>query len=353
VQVLQRLDKRVAVVLLASGALLVWFVSGLHVQDMAAAFRGVDPGWVAMAVVAGLADYALRAVRWTFLVRHVDRNVRLDTLWRGVAIGAALNALLPLRGGDIVRPAFVSHQRRVPFTTLLSTTVVERLLDLVAIVGALLIMIAWMPPAIVGDPANLVRLQWWGGAASVVAVGGFTLALLLVTRRAREGMMVLLRPWPGPVRRRVMRTFLQLSHGLEAAGHPLRLLPGLAATAAAWTATAGMVGATLQALGMEPTLALGLFVSVAMTLSVAIPQGPGFLGLFQVVMEEAAKLWGVPEGVAEAEAFLLWGVYVVPITLVGAVYAWREGHAFIGVRSAAAARRDVLAEAESDAGISP
>jgi len=348
--VVRRIDWRVAIVLVLSGGLLAWFLSGLHYAELVHAFRGVGWGWVALAAVAALAEYGLRAVRWLFLVRHVDRNVHLDTLWRGVVIGAALNTLLPLRGGDIVRPAFVAHHRRVPFTTVLSTTVVERLLDLVAVVVALVLMLMWMPNHVVSDPATLERLRWWGAASAALAVGGFGVVLLLVTRRARELVMVILRPWPGPVRRRAMRTFLQLSQGLEAAGHPWRLVPGLLATAATWAATTGMILATLRALGLEPTAALGLFVSVALTVSVSVPQGPGFLGLFQVVMEEAAKLWGVPEAVAEAEAFLLWGVYVVPVTLIGAFYAWREGHAFIGLRSAATARREVLAEAESDAG---
>jgi uncharacterized protein (TIRG00374 family) len=346
--VVRQFDKRLLLVLAVSGGLLVWFLSGLHYAELVDAFRGVRWGWVVLAASVGLVEYALRAVRWMFLVRHVDRNVRLDTLWRAVVIGAALNTLLPLRGGDIVRPALVAHHRRLPFTTLLSTTVVERLLDLVAVVVALILMLLWMPAHVVTDPATLDRLRWWGWVSGLLAVAGFGAVLLLVTRRARELVMVALKPWPAPVRRRAMRTFLQLSQGLEAAGHPWRLVPGLGATVAVWAATTGMILATLRALGLDPTLALGLFVSVAMTVSVSVPQGPGFLGLFQVVMEEAAKLWGVPEAVAEAEAFLLWGVYVLPVTVVGALYAWREGHAFFGLRSAATVRREVLAEAESD-----
>ena len=347
----RRFDKRLLLVLALSGGLLVWFLSGVHWGELVDAFRGVEWEWVVLAAVVAVAEYGLRAVRWMFLVRHVDRNVRLDTLWHAVALGAALNTLLPLRGGDLVRPALVAHHRRLPFTTVLSTTVVERLLDLVAVVVALVLMLIWMPAHVVSDPSTLEQLRWWGGVSAALAVAGFAAVLLLVTRRARELVMVLLKPLPAPVRRRGMRTFLQLSLGLEAAGHPWRLVPSLIATGAAWAATVGMILATLRALGLDPTVALGLFVSVAMTVSVAVPQGPGFLGLFQVVMEEAAKLWGVPEAVAEAEAFLLWGVYVLPITVVGAYYGWREGHAFFGLRSAANVRREVLAEAETDAGV--
>ncbi|MBW2257981.1 MAG: hypothetical protein JRI25_25730, partial [Deltaproteobacteria bacterium] len=82
----------------------------------------------------------------------------------------------------------------------------------------------------------------------------------------------------------------------------------------------------------QASLALGLFIAVALTASISVPQAPGYLGLFQVVMENAAMLWGVPEAVAEAESFVLWFVYVGPITLAGLWYAFRGRRGFFRFR---------------------
>jgi len=337
-------DKRLVFVLVLAAALLVWFIHGLHWSELASALRDVKVGYLLLAAVLMLGDYYCRALRWLLIVRHVDREVPLRTVWQATAIGAALNTFLPLRGGDLVRPAVVAHERRAPFTTLLSTTVVERLFDAFGVVMALVLILLLLSSQTTGTSGTLIQLRHWGIGSGVLAVVGFGVVLFMATRQARATLMRVLRPWPAPVRMRVMRSYLQLAHGLEAAGNPLRLLPALLATLALWSfSTAGIV-ATLYALGVQPTLALGLFIAVALTASISVPQAPGYLGLFQVVMENAATLWGVPEVVAEAESFVLWFAYVGPITLVGLWYAFRGGRGFFRFR------RSLLAKEEKGEG---
>ncbi|MBW1880797.1 MAG: flippase-like domain-containing protein [Deltaproteobacteria bacterium] len=335
-------DKRLVVVLVVAAALLVWFIRGLHWAELADALYGVKVGYLVLAAGLMLGDYFSRAVRWMLIVRHVDREVPLSTLWQATAIGAALNTFLPLRGGDLVRPAVVAQDRGAPFTTLLSTTVVERLFDAFGVVMALVLILLLLSSQ-TGDPATLAQLRRWGIGSGVLAVVGFGVVLFLATRQARATLMRVLRPWPAPVRMRMMRSYLQLAHGLEAAGNPLRLLPALLTTVVLWSFTTSAILATLYALGVQASLALGLFIAVALTASISVPQAPGYLGLFQVVMENAAMLWGVPEAVAEAESFVLWFVYVGPITLAGLWYAFRGRRGFFRFR------RELLAGSEKDA----
>jgi uncharacterized protein (TIRG00374 family) len=333
-------DKRLVVVLVLAAVLLVWFISGLHWEELVRALRNVKIGYLLLAAGLMLGDYFFRAVRWMLIVRQVDRGVPLAMLWHATAIGAALNTFLPLRGGDLVRPALVAHDRKAPFTTLLSTTVLERLFDAFGVLMALVVILLLLSMTATGDPATLAQLRNWGIGSGVLAVVGFGLVLFLATRQARATLMRILRPWPGPVRMRVMRIFLQLAHGLEAAGNPLRLLPALLFTVVLWSFTTSAILATLYALGVQASLALGLFIAVALTATISLPQAPGYLGLFQVVMENAATLWGVSEGVAEAESFVLWFAYVGPITLAGLWYALREGRGFFRFRRTLLAGED-------------
>ena len=69
----RRFDKRLLLVLAVSGGLLVWFLTGVHWRELVDAFRGVAWEWVVLAAFLAVAEYGLRAVRWMFLVRHVDR----------------------------------------------------------------------------------------------------------------------------------------------------------------------------------------------------------------------------------------------------------------------------------------
>ena len=291
---------RLALAVSVTLVFLVLFLRGVHWGGVWEALLDVRFGWLLLAIALSVCDYFMRAVRWIFLVRHVDRNVSLDTLWRGTAIGSALNTFMPFRGGDLVRPAYVASKRGMPFTTLLSTTVVERLLDLFGFVTSLLVMLVMIPPSMLQSAVSVGQLRRWGAVGAVAVVGGLALMAFLATRRAREAVMLIVRPWPYPVRMRVMRFYLQLSYGLEAGGHPLRLLPAAFATLVTWTFTAALAWASFRALGVQAGPALGVFVAVAMTAAIAVPQAPGFLGLFQVATEQAALLWGVSQGQAEA-----------------------------------------------------
>lgn len=320
---------RLVVVLVLALALLGWFLWGLNWEELVAALRGVDLGWLGLAVVLMLGEYLVRSGRWLVIVRHVDRDVPMETMWRATAVGAALNTFLPLRGGDLVRPALVAHKRPLSFTTLMSTTVVERLFDAFGAVAAMVVCLLILPDGVVESAAQLQR---WGLATGGLALVGLLVVGVMASRQARLTVMVLLKAWPEVARRRTMRFMLQLSQGLEVMGHPLRLIPAGLATLVAWSFSVLSIMATLRSLGLEPPLALGLFIAVALTASITLPQAPGFVGVFQVVMENAAMLWGVSEGVAEAESFVLWFVYVVPITVIGTVYAVREGHGVLGLR---------------------
>jgi uncharacterized membrane protein YbhN (UPF0104 family) len=77
-----------------------------------------------------------------------------------------------------------------------------------------------------------------------------------------------------------------------------------------------------------------LFIETALTLSMLIPQAPGFLGVFQVVTEEALALWGTPTAQAEGIALVFWSVCFVPITIWGLFEAWRQGLGLSGGQAA-------------------
>ena len=68
-----------------------------------------------------------------------------------------------------------------------------------------------------------------------------------------------------------------------------------------------------------------MFIEGALTLAMMVPQAPGFLGMFQVVTEEALALFGAPAAEAKAVAVLFWTVCFVPITILGLYDGWRLG----------------------------
>ncbi len=94
-------------------------------------FRKAQWGWLLLGVPVWLVSLAARSQRWAVLMGGAPFWVA----FHGTNIGYALNMTLPLRLGEVAR-AFAVHDRtKIPVAKVLSSVVVERLLDLAVVLG--------------------------------------------------------------------------------------------------------------------------------------------------------------------------------------------------------------------------
>lgn len=321
---MKSIDKRVIAGGVLGLGLSVWFVSSIEWGPLVAALGQIDPVWIGLSVLFMVGEWVLRGLRWAVLIRHLDEDAPLGAMVSATFVGAALNTLIPLRGGDFVRPAVLARARNLPYTTVFSTTILERLLDILGILVVLGVMIVLLPAGS-GDGDFIATLKGYGVWLAVMGILAVLLALLLGTRRARDTVQALLRPLPEGVRGRMLAFFDELVVGLAVAGNPARLIGAILATFAVWAVGLCSILALFQAFDLSLPVSAALFVEGAIALSVAIPQAPGFVGVFHVVMEKTLTLWDTPSGSAQAAALVFWAVSFVPITLIGLVEAWRQG----------------------------
>jgi hypothetical protein len=82
----------------------------------------------------------------------------------------------------------------------------------------------------------------------------------------------------------------------------------------------------MEAFGLGLPFSGALFVQLALSVAVALPQAPGFVGMFQVAASEAAAAFGQgSDGAIGAFAIVLWLINVVPVTVVGLAVLWTSG----------------------------
>jgi hypothetical protein len=98
---------------------------------------GGDPVLVAAAALLLLAAHAARAARWAFLFPKKHAHTGRFALLVGLGIGYAVNALVPLRVGELVRGAVVTRLKKLRFAEVMATIVAERTADL-AVLAALI-----------------------------------------------------------------------------------------------------------------------------------------------------------------------------------------------------------------------
>src|SRR5579872_6985346 len=121
-----------------SVASLIWVFHGFNLQQTLADLASLDWRYVVIAVIFELLVYLCHAWRWNMLLAPIARV----PFWRSVQaifIGLYANDILPLRTGEVIRCYLVAHWNGIPISLSFSSAVIERILDGIWLVVALLI----------------------------------------------------------------------------------------------------------------------------------------------------------------------------------------------------------------------
>ena len=103
-----------------------------------ASLATADPIWIGAAMLVYAAGLSLRAWRWQIILRPVAAIPYPDVA-RALLVGYGLNAILPLRLGELFRAEFLKTSVGLDRVWALTSIVVERLFDGVMVVACLAI----------------------------------------------------------------------------------------------------------------------------------------------------------------------------------------------------------------------
>ena len=300
-----------------------WFLGSLDLPELWRVLTRLKPSWLLAAVVVTLAQYGVHAWRWGVLLEALDPAIPKRLLWSSTAILWGFNTVLPLRAGNLARPLLIARDRELPFTSVLFATVAEYVCDAFGIIVMVLWLVFLLPPGTSPALDDALQISRW---VAVASIGGFFSILLLSTRGAHRLVQSLTRPIPSArVREGLNETFAQLVAGMASVRSPSQLGRALVLTLGVWGGWLLAIVCTLKAFSLDLPLAASLFLEAVLTLSMMVPQAPGFLGVFQVVTEEALGLFDVASASAQGVALVLWAVIFVPITILGLIEGARSG----------------------------
>jgi uncharacterized protein (TIRG00374 family) len=305
---------KIAVGVGISVVLIVYLFRGLDLHEVVDQLRGARWSWVGLAVLLAPVSLWARAKRWRYLF---PPGADAPGLFPAVAIGYMANNVLPLRAGELLRVYVVARRWRRGFWTVVATLVVERVLDIVAIVLILaaLIFVIPVPPVLEWTAVGLLALALVAVAALVFVALAPAVCRRLVTRVAGR-RPALERRFHG-----ILETFIGGLAGIRARAH---VGPLLAWTTIVWIVPA-LAGWTMLA-AMNVTLPwVAAWTILAFTgLGVTIPSAPGYIGVFHAAAVLALTVFGVSHVTAVGYAVVFHATQYVPVTLVGWLFLLRE-----------------------------
>jgi glycosyltransferase 2 family protein len=301
-------SRPVQIVLLAA-LLLAIFLRGLRFGEITRQVSSASGAWLAASLSLAIATFALRALRWTWLLRPVAR-VPFYPAFVATAFGFAANNL-PGKVGEILRPALLARSRKLPFSPLLASVLLERVFDGASVLFFFLLAAAGGIPNSRGTgkliiPAALLLVLVCAVLFSVFQREQTERLLEKLWRRLPEKLQ--------PRARSFAETFVD---GFASLRNPKLLLLVTAGSLAMWLVINVQIYSVLRAFHLELPFSASFVVTAAAVLGLMFPT-PGGLGSYHVAVQLAlTDVYGVARDAASGVALLAHVISFVPITFIG------------------------------------
>ncbi len=280
------------------------------------------------------------------------------------------NSVLPARIGEIVRPVMVARKENIKVTASFATVVMERIFDLLSIIVFASLLFFFLPADISQDrkvsmtgmihyteaatvdaktkqhggktetrsssingkrdadsSTILEQLKKWSIIMAFLGVIAIVVLFLLSLYPQKAGAFLekLLFPFPHHLKDKLVNILHTFVSGLQVFDNKKQLVWIGVLSLVVWAFNAASIYSLFFAFDIKLSFAGACFIMVCIALAVALPQAPGFIGVFHIATQKALDIFGVGLSSSQSFAIILWGLSILPITIVGLLFLWREG----------------------------
>ena len=260
-----------------------------------------------------------RGLAWRVLA---GGRIRPSRAFWVLNVGYLVNAVLPLRLGDLARAVLAGAPREgeaptIPVSGALSSVVLERVIDLVCTFGLVLVAL----PVVAGEA--------WGGRTIVwtLATAGLGVGGVLAAGLIRRPLILWLnkRTTPSSQSARWVGRLESFLHGLDALRDWRTALPAMLLLAATWFIWLLEYTVLLRAFVPAANLGQGLVALVGSALGMMIPSSPSGIGVYEAAVVGALGVIHIQSETALAYAVSVHVLNSAGVIVLGLIGLVREG----------------------------
>lgn len=295
-------------------------------RSLLAALSRTQYPWLVPAFGLLVGAMLARALRWRLLLQPVP-DTQTGRLFNLLNIGYLVNNLSPLRLGDVLRAYLCAELERLSVVRTLSTVVIERVADTLAI---LLLLLVLLPSVVL--PAYVARSAVGVALAAIAAA----FALVFLALRGEWSLALfdcLAKRLPVFAHASLRRMVVSAREGSSALGSWRRAVAVLAWSLVIWLATAAQFHVVMRAAALQLPFTAALTVLCLTSLGMVVPSSPGYVGVFEYITVVALSLFAVGREVALGYALVLHGLSYLSLAILGAIGLWVEGYSYARVRN--------------------
>lgn len=318
--------RTILVTALAVGLLAV-FLRNADLQRVWTEMTSARMDLLLLALVLTAAMTLVRAERWQYLLEPLG-HTRFSVAFRTTVIGFAVSYILPARAGEVLRPYLLARREGLPATAVFATIIVERMLDLIAVLTLLAVFFLFLQDGEAAAAPRLfqaVRL----GALGIAPVGiGIVIAMFVMAghpERLHGLVLGVERVLPARLARAVAGFARTFAEGLAVVRRPSRLVIAMAWSLVLWLAIAWQLWVVVRAFDVTLPFGGSFLITAMLVVGVAVPTPGGVGGTHEALRLGLTAFYGADNDAAVGTAIVQHAVNFVPYLLLGLWFLAQDG----------------------------
>lgn len=264
-------------------------------------------------VFAYLLSFPVRAVRWKVLLKHIG-NFKIRELAPVIVAGYAVNNVLPVRIGEIVRAAIAGKMFEISIPATFASVFVERVFDGLTIALILSATLFFYP-----FQDNMQTLAW---GASLFFALLFVFALSAAFSSKPLEFVRFIRSKAPEFSMPLFDFAEKFLKGAASLDSWRKIVATFFLSLCVWAAELLVYLLIVKAFGVEIPFVGCLVMLCAANLGMLAAPTPAGLGVFQGAIVFALESFNVPYEQRMAVAVILHAAQIVPTTLIGFLWLW-------------------------------
>ncbi len=284
--------------------LIVLVIGQIDVIGIGLALQQVSMFWLLIALLFYWLEILIRILRWKRMLASVDSTIRYSSISNTFCVSAAANNIFPFRIGDILRAHLVGIQRNISRYSLMGTIVLEKLIDVVAV----LLLTCWGAFGVLSQLGAMkqVGLIFLIGGGGIVFFGG--IYMVSVKKFSSHRLVSIVHERVGHFKK-----------GFGILLKPKNLSLVFLETILIWALNTLAIWAIIRSLGVSLSLSGVLLLEGISGLAAAIPSAPAGIGTLQYAFLLTFGMLQLDKTTGVAASLLVQGVLLGSVTLVGVI----------------------------------
>ncbi len=292
---------------------IILIVRNVNFTAVQTALSNVSTGYLLIGLSSVAVNTLAKTMRWRVLLGSSGRALRFSTLLIALLTGQMLNALLPVRVGDLSRVADIGF-KGPGSAFVLGTVVLEKIIDLVCLALLFIFVLIFIPlPGWFGSSAYFIA------AAALISLGALVLLALSADRFSRI-LNFVTQLLPARVSRKLGQHLQSGLNSILILRQNRQRVRIAFWTVVVWATAIATNQLILLAFGIQVTIIAACLLIVMLLVGVSIPALPGGIGIFEYLCVLGLGIFAVNPAVALTYALILHAMTLLPMILIGPVY---------------------------------